>query len=208
MLSRLLKSILCRIFMNLPELTIQLPDWVGTYLETWPSVFPEVEDRMNFVVDLSRQNIDRETGGPFGAAVFDAGGRLIAPGVNRVIPQNCSILHAEMVAMALAQQALGRFDLSDGRRLDFELCTSTEPCAMCFGAVCWAGISRLVCGARKQDAESIGFDEGPKPENWIAALNHRGIEVITDICREKAAAVLKDYAASGAMIYNSGAFSV
>ena len=115
---------------------------------------------MNFVIDLSRQNIERATGGPFGAAVFDADGRLVAPGVNMVIPQNCSILHAEMVAMALAQKVLGRFDLSDGGCQTFSLFTSTEPCAMCFGAIPWSGVRRLVCGAARKDAEAVGFDEG------------------------------------------------
>ncbi|MEZ4602049.1 MAG: hypothetical protein R2861_01160 [Desulfobacterales bacterium] len=58
-----------------------------------------MEDQMNFVVDLSRKNIERATGGPFGAAVFD---RRPPCGTRRQRgdSQNCSILHAEMVAMA------------------------------------------------------------------------------------------------------------
>ena len=191
--------------MKLPELTIRLPDWVEDCVKKSPAIFPAMEDRMNFVVDLSRQNIARETGGPFGAAVFDPDGRLIAPGVNMVIPQNCSILHAEMVAMALAQKVLGRFDLSNGGCEKFSLVTSTEPCAMCFGAIPWSGVRRVVCGAARKDAEAVGFDEGPKPANWIAELKQRGIDVITDVCRETAAAVLRDYAASGGLIYNSSA---
>ena len=191
--------------MKLPELTIQLPDWVGDYIKTSPAIFPAMDDCMDFVIDLSRQNIERATGGPFGAAVFDADGRLVAPGVNMVIPQNCSILHAEIVAMALAQKVLGRFDLSDGGCQTFALFTSTEPCAMCFGAIPWSGVRRVVCGAARKDAEAVGFDEGPKPANWIAELKQRGIDVVTDVCRETAAAVLKDYAASGGLIYNSSA---
>ena len=191
--------------MTLPEFTIQLPDWVSDCIKTSPALFPAVEDQMDFVIDLSRQNIDRATGGPFGAAVFDPAGRLVAPGVNMVIPQNCSILHAEMVAMALSQKVLGRFDLSNGGCETLSLVTSTEPCAMCFGAIPWSGGRRVVCGAARKDAEAVGFEEGPKPENWIAELNRRGIDVVTNVCREKAAAVLKDYAASGGLIYNCGA---
>ena len=121
-----------------------------------------------------------------------------------VIPRECSILHAEMVAIALAQKNLGRFDLGDGGRFEFELFATTEPCAMCFGAIPWSGISRLVCGARKEDAQTIGFDEGPKPENWVQALSDRGIDVVSDVCRQKAATVLKNYASSGGLIYNPG----
>lgn len=194
--------------MKLPELTIRLPDWVAATLEKSPAIFPEMEDRMNFVVDLSQKNIDHRTGGPFGAAVFDPEGRLVAAGVNMVIPQNCSILHAEMVAIALAQKVLTRFDISDGGRFSFDLFTSTEPCAMCFGAIPWSGICRVVCGAGRKDAEAVGFDEGPKPENWIAELKVRGIDVVTDIGREKAAAVLSDYAKTGGLIYSPGGLNI
>ena len=41
-----------------------------------------------------------------------------------------------------------------------EMVASTQPCAMCLGATPWSGIRRLVCGARDEDAEEIGFDEG------------------------------------------------
>jgi len=188
--------------MQLPELTIRLPKWVAVYTSQSPKIFSGIEDRMDFVIELSRKNIENQTGGPFGAAVFDADGRLVTPGVNMVIPANCSILHAEMVAIALAQKVLGRFDISDGGKFDFDLFTTTEPCAMCFGAIPWSGIHRLVCGARGEDAQAIGFDEGPKLKNWTAALSDRGIDVIRDVRREKAAAVLNDYLKSGGIVYN------
>jgi tRNA(Arg) A34 adenosine deaminase TadA len=47
---------------------------------------------------------------------------------------------------------------------------STEPCALCLGAIPWSGIRRLVCGARDEDARSIGFDEGEKVPYWIGAF--------------------------------------
>ena len=159
---------------------------------------------MGFVVGASRENVRRGTGGPFGAAVFDESGKLISLGVNIVEASNCSVLHAEIVAIALAQKALGRYDLSDGGREQYELAASTEPCAMCFGAVPWSGVSRLVCGARDEDARSIGFDEGPKLANWVKALEQRGITVVRDVLREEAAAVLREYGEGGGTIYNAG----
>ena len=84
----------------------------------------------------------------------------------------------------------------------YELVTSTEPCGMCLGALTWSGIQHLVCGARDEDARSIGFDEGPKPENWILELKNRGISVIRDLYREKAKEVLSLYKESGGIIYN------
>jgi tRNA(Arg) A34 adenosine deaminase TadA len=188
--------------MQLPSLTIQLPEWMAEFLDQSPKIFSSIEDRMDFVIELSRKNIEHHTGGPFGAAVFDEDGRLIAPGVNMVIPANCSILHAEMVAIALAQKALGRFDISDSGKYHFDLYATTEPCAMCFGAIPWSGVLGLVCGAGKKDAESIGFDEGPRIENWTQALSERGIEVICNVQREKAVTVLNDYVKFGGWIYN------
>ncbi|HUI66852.1 MAG TPA: nucleoside deaminase [Nitrospirota bacterium] len=186
------------------EVCIRLPDWFKNFMATSPEVFPNVEDRMRFVISLARQNVLCATGGPFASAVFDRSGRLIAPGVNMVVTSNCSVLHAEIVALVLAQKTLDRYDLSNEGRLDYELVAATEPCAMCFGAVPWSGVRRLVCGARDEDARAIGFDEGPKLDDWVAALNNRGITVVRDVLREEAVAVLREYVAAGGPIYNSG----
>ncbi len=181
--------------------TVTLPEWFGSEATT-PGPIPAIEARMEFVIGLARANIRHRTGGPFGAAVFDAAGNLVAAGVNLVETANCSILHAEMVAIALAQKSLGRYDLSDGNRLAYELVSSAEPCAMCFGAVPWSGVSRLVCGARDADARAIGFDEGPKTALWQEALAERGIAVVRDVLRKEATAVLNDYRDEGGIIYN------
>jgi len=164
----------------------------------------QIEERMRLVIELARQNVEQKTGGPFAAAVFDHQGNLIAPGVNMVVSANCSVLHAEIVAIALAQKILGRYDIGDGGKLHYDLVTSAEPCAMCLGAVPWSGISRIICGARGEDTQRIGFDEGAKPVNWINQLEGRGITVMRDILRQKAIEVLEEYKASGGPIYNAG----
>jgi tRNA(Arg) A34 adenosine deaminase TadA len=161
---------------------------------------------MRLAVELANQNIKHKTGGPFGAAIFETGSRqLVGVGVNLVETSNCSILHAEMVAIAMAQKAVGSYDLAAGGRLRHELATSTEPCAMCLGAIPWSGVRRVLCGARGEDACEIGFDEGAKPLDWAGELNRRGIEVARDILRDEARAVLRRYAQTGGTIYNAGA---
>jgi tRNA(Arg) A34 adenosine deaminase TadA len=158
---------------------------------------------MRLAVKLSRLNIENETGGPFGAAIFDtATHRLLAPGVNLVTGADCSVLHAEIVAIMVGQQVVGSYDLGFDREGGYELVSSCEPCAMCLGAIPWSGVRRLVCGARDDDARRIGLDEGAKPENWPRELEQRGITVSRDVCREAAAAVLDRYAAGGGAIYN------
>ena len=128
--------------------------------------------------------------------------RLISPGVNVVVPQNNSAAHAEMVAIMVAQAGLGTFDLGGEGRPAYELVTSTEPCAMCFGAVPWSGVRTIVCGARDEDARGCGFDEGAKISDWATELEERGISVERDVLREESAEVLREYANSGGVIYN------
>jgi len=190
--------------MLLPELSLRLPNWINDHIMQAPAFFETIEERMRFVLTLSRQNVLNKTGGPFAAVVFDSEGRIIAPGVNIVVTSKCSVFHAEIIALALAQKILGRYDISDGGKLQYDLFATTEPCAMCFGAIPWSGIRRLVCGARDEDARAIGFDEGPKMAEWISALNDRGISVLRDVLRADAAAILKEYAASGGPLYNAG----
>ncbi len=190
--------------MSFPQVTLDLPSWVEEFLEDPDRSYPTEEDRMRLVIELSRLNVARGTGGPFGAGVFDLStNRLIAPGVNLVTTTNLSTAHAEIVALMIAQQVVGDFDLGAPGRPPFELVASTEPCAQCFGSVPWSGVRRLVCGARDEDARGIGFDEGPKMPDWTSALEERGISVMRDVCRDEAAAVLRNYAESGGVIYNA-----
>lgn len=165
--------------------------------------YPTVAERMALVIDLARKNVDANTGGPFGAGIFEMqSGRLVAPGVNMVIPGNCSVAHAEITAIMVAQKIMGNYDLGGDGLPPMELVSSTEPCAMCLGAVVWSGVRRLVCGARDSDARRIGFDEGPKPNDWPHVLEARGIAVLRDIARSDAVAVLKHYVDRGGTVYN------
>jgi tRNA(Arg) A34 adenosine deaminase TadA len=155
-------------------------------------------------VELSRLNVRNGTGGPFGAAIFEREtGRLLAPGVNLVVGSGCSVFHAEMVAVMVAQKVLETFDLGSEGLPPYELVASTEPCAMCLGATPWSGVRHLVCGARDEDARAVGFDEGAKMAEWVGSLEDRGISVELGVLRDEAVAVLREYAALGGEIYNS-----
>jgi tRNA(Arg) A34 adenosine deaminase TadA len=188
--------------MIFPTYTVQLPVWVSMCIPDSNEIYNTIEKRMGLAIKLAAENIKHD-GGPFGAAIFERQtGKLIAPGINLVMQTNCSIVHAEIVALVLAQQKLGNFDLGAEGLPDFELVSSTEPCAMCLGALPWSGIRSLVCGARDEDARSIGFDEGEKPVQWIEALENRSIKVTRDILRDTAKAILKQYVDEGGIIYN------
>lgn len=179
------------------ELRITIPDWVDECVATFEGKLADEHAQMQLAIALSRENVARG-GGPFGAIVI-AGDSVVAAGVNRVLDTKLSIAHAEIVALMRAQVALAGSD--PATRGPLSLVTSTEPCCQCFGAVVWSGVARLVCGARKDDAEAIGFDEGPKPSEWPLELERRGISVRQELCREQARAVLLEYQQRGGSIY-------
>lgn len=187
----------------LQEIVIRLPAWAEGFLrDRADAVHADDEARMRFVLDLARENVRQGTGGPFAAAVFGPEGRFVAAGLNLVTSLNCSVCHAEIVALALAQKAVGRYDLSNGGTDRYLLVAAAEPCAMCLGAIPWSGVARVVCGARDGDARAVGFDEGAKPGDWEGALRQRGIAVVRDVLRAEARTVLEDYAAAGGKIYS------
>lgn len=166
---------------------------------------PTLEERVRLVIDLARENTLRGTGGPFGAAIFERdSGKLIAVGVNRVVPDQCSIAHAEMMAFAMAQQELGVFDLGGPGLPAHELVTSAQMCVMCYGATFWSGVRRVVCAAATEDVHELtDFDEGPVPADWRRQLEQRGIEVVEGMLRQEAREVLRAYQAANGMIYNA-----
>ncbi len=189
------------------NIQIFLPVWLSEFAKEKPFI-QNIEDRMSFVIEASNRNVVKKTGGPFASAIFESeSGKLISLGVSIVTTQGLSMLHAEIIAFSLAQKIIGTYDLGAEGIAKHELVTSTEPCAMCFGAIPWSGVRRIITSARDADARSIGFDEGPKLEDWRAALRERQIEVVCDVKRNDAKGVLEKYARSGGLIYNSRGLS-
>ena len=179
----------------------ELPVWASDMTDGPPLTDPA--EQVLFAIELARRNVTEHTGGPFGAAIFEIeSGRLVAAGVNLVVPTNTAIAHAEIVAIALAGQAVSSFDLGAEGLPAMVLACSCEPCAMCFGAVPWSGVRRLLVGARDADARAVGFDEGPKMADWQQQLETRGIEVVVDVEREAGARVLREYVDTGGPVYN------
>jgi len=118
-----------------------------------------------------------------------------------VLPHSCSLAHAEIMAYMLAQQRLQTARLNDVIA-PVTLATSSQPCCQCYGATVWAGIDRLLIGARAEDVMALTeFDEGPLPADWVGELSRRGIEVVRDIQRDAACAVLRTYGERGGQHY-------
>lgn len=187
------------------QVHLTLPAWVHQSVDT-ARTYTSDEDKVSLAIELSRRNIEAGSGGPFGAALFGPDDRIIAVGVNRVLPHTCSLAHAEAMAYMLGQQRTQRARLNEdgaGNRVGpITLATSSQPCCQCYGATVWAGIDRLLIGARSDDVEELTeFDEGPLPADWVGELEQRGIAVTRDLRRDDARAVLRAYGESGGERY-------
>jgi tRNA(Arg) A34 adenosine deaminase TadA len=178
------------------QLHLTLPSWVHDQVDA-NAIYGSSQSRIALAVHLSLLNVSHQSGGPFGAAIFNESGKLLGVGVNRVVPHNCSAAHAEVMALTTTQQRMQKFRLNDtGEKIT--LATSAQPCSMCYGALIWAGIDELLIAARADDVQTLaGFDEGPLPSDWKGELEKRGIQVHTDIMRDEACAVLRTYGESG-----------
>lgn len=179
------------------QVHLTLPAWVHESVDA-DAVCASDTEKVALAIELSRINVEAGTGGPFGAVVFGPDDRIISIGVNRVLPQNTSLAHAENMAYMLAQQRLQTARLNERVGGTVTLATSSQPCCQCYGATVWAGIDRLLIGARAEDVmELTEFDEGPLPADWIGELNKRGIEVVRDLNRDAAREVLRVYGERG-----------
>ena len=186
------------------SLTLSLPEWIDDFLKQYQFPLVSNEERMRFVLKLTLQNIEKTTGGPFGAAVFEReSGQLVSVGVNVVLNQVCSAAHAEMMAIMLAQQELGTHDLGIPELPEFQLVTSGKMCAMCLGSVVWSGVREVLASAQPEDVENIvGFDEGPAPADYDQQLEKRGISIIPSFLREEGCEVLQRYVDLEGVVYN------
>jgi len=192
--------------MTIPDpcraLHVDYPSWVADVVR-WNSPYRTDEDRMRLAIALSRANVEHDTGGPFGAAIFERGsGRLVAVGMNSVVRLHNCTLHGEMVAFMMAQRRLGSFTLNAPHLPAHELVTSCEPCAMCLDATLWSGVRRVVFGATREDAAQLQFDEGPVFPESYRYLEERGIEIVRGMLHDGAAAGLERYRAGIGAIYN------
>lgn len=194
---------MARPFESAQDLRISLPDWVEDYTGDGERRLPDETDRMRLAIALARENVLRDTGGPFGAAIFEAAsGRLVAVGVNRVVPLRNSVLHAEIIAFMFAQARLDTYSLGMPGMPDHELYTSCEPCAMCLGASQWSGVRRVVWAAGREDAGRLNFDEGPVFASSYKYLRRRGMTFTSGLLREEAVEVFALYRERQGEIYN------
>ncbi|WP_128377126.1 nucleoside deaminase [Streptomyces cavernae] len=190
---------------------VALPAWIDDELADVPAVIPGRDDRMRLVHRLADRNWREGNGGPFAALVAERDtGRILSAGVNVVLASGVSSAHAEVVALGLAQTAVGTWDLGGDGMPAHELVVNWRPCVQCYGAAMWSGVRGLVVAGEGPELEEITtFDEGPLGADWAEQFEARGIEVTRDVLRDEALAVFRAYRkavdADGIVVYNARA---
>ena len=107
---------------------------------------------MILAVRKARNTMNRDLGGPFGAAVTDKDGKLLAVSSNRVLSSHDPTAHAEIMAIRAACRKLGTHDLTG-----CAVYATGYPCPMCLGAMIWANVKVCYYGNDPKEAEEIGF---------------------------------------------------
>ena len=177
-----------------PSGRVRHPSWVYQIVKPGQTLTPR--ELMDRAIRLSRANVEHG-GGPFGAVLATPRGRVRGIGYNRVVSLSDPTAHGEVTAIRDATRRARSFRIPN-----LVLYTSAETCVMCAGSAFWAGVRKVVSGARKADVEAIGFVEGPTGFSSAEFFGDRGIEYEQDVLRDQAVDVLRTYADQNRIIYN------
>jgi len=124
---------------------------------------------------------------PFGAALLSQTGQLLHVAGNNQVTSGDFTGHAELVLLREASMRLGREALRGTT-----VFASGEPCAMCSGALFWAGVRRLVYAASQADiADSLGGDVLPITTRQVLADASTGLAIEGPLLRDSAVEVLR-----------------
>jgi tRNA(Arg) A34 adenosine deaminase TadA len=126
---------------------------------------------------------------PFGAILVDRNRNVLIEAENGYMPAHDGTAHAERLLATQACTTLSPDILSKAT-----LYSSAEPCAMCAGAIYWAGIGRLVYGLSERRLRML---TGNHPENptldlpcrEVFASGQRATEVVGPLLEDEAAAL-------------------
>jgi guanine deaminase len=141
---------------------------------------------MELAMATARQGMDQGQS-PFGAVIVK-GGELVVAAHNVVWETTDVTAHGEVHAIRLACRKLKRIDLSG-----CTIYSTTEPCPMCFAAIHWAGIERIVFGAGIGDARAAGFKELTISNEEMKRRGGSAVEIVGGLMRAEAVELFREF---------------
>lgn len=153
-------------------------------------------EAMMMAIERARETMNKNFGGPFGAAIVDANGEIVLVSSNSVLRDNDPTAHAEVNAIREACKKLGTYDLSG-----YVLYATGHPCPMCMSAIIWANIKKVYFGCTPEDAEKIGFRDDFIYRFINDGCTDKGVMEIIPHEREACLELFKEYSEKEKTIY-------
>ena len=141
---------------------------------------------MELAIEEAKKNFISGNGGPFGAVIVK-NNEMVSFAANSVLLGD-STAHAEINAIRMACSKLQTHDLSG-----CIIYSTTEPCPMCFSAIHWAKIEKIVYGTNIQDVARLGFNELSISSQQMKQLGSIGIEIVADYLRDQCLEMLNQW---------------
>ncbi|MBR9680323.1 MAG: nucleoside deaminase [Candidatus Altiarchaeota archaeon] len=145
-----------------------------------------MEEFMREAIKEATSGIKAKDGGPFGAVIV-RDDKIIAKAHNTVLFSRDPTAHAEINAIRAASKKLGK-DMSG-----CVIYSTTEPCPMCFSAIHWAKIDKVVFGTKIEDVAKLGFNEMPIKDFTLKFLGNLKIEIEGDFLSMECLELLSKY---------------
>jgi tRNA(Arg) A34 adenosine deaminase TadA len=151
---------------------------------------PEKDPRRGFMlraIELALENVRSGVGGPFAALVVKDGA-IVGRGANHVTSTNDPTAHAEVVAIRDACKNLGDFQLTG-----CDIYCTCEPCPMCWGAIYWARMARVIYATTRLDAAAAEFADDFIARELQVPIGQRRIPA-EQVMRDEALAIFQAWA--------------
>lgn len=142
---------------------------------------------MRLAIAVARVGISKNNS-PFGACIVSSDGDIWACCHNTVFQTTDPTNHAEIVAIKKAVQP--------HRYAFLKNCTiysTTEPCPMCFGAIHWARIKKIVYGVSLNIPAQYGFNELNIYNLQLQEMGGSQIEIISNVLKEECMQLFTDW---------------
>jgi tRNA(Arg) A34 adenosine deaminase TadA len=149
---------------------------------------------MQMAIDIARVGMSKG-GSPFGCCIVK-GDKVVACEHNVVLQTLDSTAHAEVTALRVACKNLQTIDLAG-----CTLYSTTEPCPMCFSAIHWANVDKIIFGAGIEDAMSAGFRELTISNEQMKSLGGSKLVIVRGMMAEENRALFKEFVAKGGRTY-------
>ena len=138
-------------------------------------------------IQSAEKGIRRGEGGPFGAAIVKSG-KILAVAHNTVLKNQDATCHSEVNAIRIASKKLRKFDLKG-----CVIYSTTEPCPMCFSAIHWARIDKVIFGTRIRDVQKRGFNELSIPAARMRKSGKSRVKIQSGFMKQECLELLKKW---------------